>query len=81
MVVYSNQGDELAGARVGDAGLAKLDVPGELDDPWHVEADFAALIRGDLAKAPFTFQDGIRNMQYLKAVNQSMAQGCWVDVN
>jgi predicted dehydrogenase len=80
-VVYFNQDDRLVGARAGDAELQPLSVPQEHDDPWHVEADFAALIRGDLTEAPFTFMDGIRNMEYLKAVNTSMAQGCWSDVN
>jgi predicted dehydrogenase len=79
-VVYNNQGDVVLGARVGDEGLQPLDVPAEHDDPWHVEADFAALIRGDLEQAPFTFEDGIRNMQYLKAVTESMNEGQWVEV-
>ena len=80
-LVYFNQGDMLMSGRDGDSALAPLTVPSEYDDPWHVEADFAALIRGDLPEAPFTFQDGIRNMEYLKAVNESIAHGGWADVN
>jgi len=78
--IYYNQDDLLVGARAGDAKLEPMNVPAEYDDPWHVEADFAALIRGDLQEAPFTFMDGIRNMEYLKAVNESVNEGRWVDV-
>lgn len=79
-LVYLNQGDVIMGARTGDEQLKPIEVPAELDDPWHVESDFLKLIRGEIAEPTFSFADGIRNMEYLKAVNESIASGSWVVV-
>lgn len=79
-LVYQQQGDVILGGQQGDDALATLPIPAELDDPWHVEADFVRLIRGELAAPSFSFLDGVRNMEYLEAVDRSLKAGHWAEV-
>lgn len=79
-LVYQNQGDVLLGARAGDAALTPLEIPAEHDASWDVEAEFACLIRGEIAEPSFTFMDGVRNMEYLEAAQRSWTEERWVDL-
>jgi predicted dehydrogenase len=79
-VIYHNQGDAILGGTVRQDKLEPLTIPADLDDPWRVEADFAKLIRGEISEPLFSFLDGVRNMEYLEAVNQSWRSGEWIDL-
>jgi predicted dehydrogenase len=79
-LVYRQRGDELLGARAGDEALKPLAIPPEHDSPWLVEEEFVRLARGEIETPSFTFEDGVRNMQYLEASYRSAVEGRWVDV-
>jgi predicted dehydrogenase len=79
-VVYRQRGDEMLGARNGDEALKPLAIPLEHDSPWLVEEEFVRLIRGEIETPSFTFEDGVRNMEYLEAAYRSAVEGRWVDV-
>ena len=78
-LVYPRRG-ELVGARKGDEGLAPLPVPAELEVTWHAEEDFVRLLRGADVGGHETFQDGVRNIEFLEASALSVARGGWVDL-
>lgn len=78
-LVYPIQGD-LLGAKKGDAALAPLDVPPDMADGWHVEADFVRLIRGDLRDAHPNFEEGVKNIEFLEAAHRSTQEGRWLDL-
>jgi predicted dehydrogenase len=79
-LVYRQRGDELLGARAGDEALKELPIPPEHDSPWLVEEEFVRLARGEIETPSFTFEDGVRNMEYLEAAYRSAVEGRWVDV-
>jgi len=79
-IVYKQRGDEILAARTGDEALSPLPIPPEHDSPWLVEAEFVALVRGDLPEPSFTFEDGVKNMEYLEAAYHSAMEGRWVEV-
>ncbi len=79
-IFYSSAGDQIMGGHVGDEKLAPLPIPDDMAEPWHVEADFIAAIRGEMADPRPSFLDGVKNMEYLEAVYQSGNEGRWVDL-
>jgi predicted dehydrogenase len=78
-LVYPVQGD-LLGARKGDAALVPLEVPADMADDWHVEADFVGLIRGEIKDAHPNFAEGVKNIEFLEAAHRSAQEGRWVDL-
>jgi predicted dehydrogenase len=79
-VVQFAAGDVIMGARVGAQALAQLEIPPEHDAPWRVEEEFIRLIRGEIAEPSFTFQDGVKNMEYLEAAYYSALEGRRIDL-
>jgi predicted dehydrogenase len=74
-VVYRLRGDGLVGAKAGDADLAPLAIPPELDNTWRVEEEFVQLVRGEIDEPSFTFDDGVVNMEYLEAAYYAATEG------
>jgi predicted dehydrogenase len=74
-VVQFAKDDVIMAARVGDERLKTLAIPPEHDAPWRVEEEFVRLIRGEIAEPSFTFQDGVKNMEYLEAAYYSALEG------
>lgn len=79
-VVYKQRGDVLLMGKAGDDGLTETPIPPEHDSPWLVEEEFIRLCIGEVEEPSFTFADGVRNMEYLKAAYVSATEGRWVDV-
>jgi predicted dehydrogenase len=79
-VVYKQRGDVLLAGQEGDESLHELLIPPEHDSPWLVEEGFVRLVIGEVSEPSFTFEDGVRNMEYLEAAYNSAMQGRWVDV-
>jgi predicted dehydrogenase len=79
-IVYDQTRDQIFGARAGDDGLGEMTIPPELEDRWHVEEDFVALVRGEIAEARPSFLDGLKNIQYLEAVHRSSLEGIWIEL-
>jgi len=68
-------GQDLYGARRGAESLEQIQVTERLEDPWRVERDFVAAIRGEQAAPATTFVDGVRYMEFTEAVARSAADG------
>jgi predicted dehydrogenase len=79
-VVYKQRGDEILAARTGDEALKPLPIPPEHESPWLVEEEFVRLVRGEIDEPSFTFDDGVKNMEYLEAAYQSAVEGRWIEV-
>ncbi len=79
-IVYQQRGDVILAAHEKDDALAPLAIPSEHDGPWLVEDEFVRLIRGEIEEPGFTFWDGVKNMEYLKAVYVSATEGRWAEV-
>ena len=79
-LVYNARGDQITGARAGDDDLAPLPIPADLENNWHVEEDFIRSVRGEVSEASPSFEDGMKNMEYLEAVYLSTKEGRWVDL-
>ena len=65
--------------RAGDDGLKEMPIPPEFGQ-WLVEEEFIRLCIGEVETPSFTFADGVKNMQYLKAAYVSATERRWVDV-
>ena len=76
-VVYKQRGDVLLAGQEGDDALKELSIPPEHDSPWLVEEEFVRLIIGEVDEPSFTFEDGVRNMEYLEAAYNSAIKGAW----
>jgi predicted dehydrogenase len=76
-LVCSPQG-ELLGGRSGEGELHPLAVPPGFVDGWRVEENFIRLVRGDAGEGVLTFEDGIKNIEFLEAVHLSSRDGRWV---
>ena len=57
-----------------------LPIPPEHDDPWRVEEEFIRLVRGEIETPSFTFQDGVKSMEYLEAAYYSAVEGRRIDL-
>jgi predicted dehydrogenase len=79
-VVYFSQNDRIMSGRVGEDELKATPIPAEHDNPWLVEEEFVRLIRGEIERPSFTFQDGVRNMEYLEGAYYSAVEGRRVDL-
>jgi predicted dehydrogenase len=87
-IVYQQRGDAILAAHQSDPStgsgqseaLEPLAIPSEYDSPWLVEEEFVRLVRGEIDEPSFTFWDGVKNMEYLKAVYVSATEGRWADV-
>jgi predicted dehydrogenase len=76
-LVYPARGSLLMG-RKGDKELAPLTVPADQEESLTIEEDFVRLVRGDVAEAGFSFDDGLKNIEFLEASHQSLVEGRWV---
>ena len=79
-VVYRQKGDAILAARAGEEELKQIEIPPEHDNPWRVEEEFVRLVRGERDEPPFSFMDGVRNMEYLEAVYKSATEGRRVEL-
>ena len=79
-VIYRQKGDAILAARAGEPELQPVPIPDEHDNPWRVEEEFVRLIRGEIDEPSFTFQDGVKNMEYLEAAYYSAVEGRRVDL-
>jgi predicted dehydrogenase len=79
-VVYKQRGDLLLAAQEVDEALKELPIPPEHDGPWLIEEEFVRLVIGEVAEPSFTFEDGVRNMEYLEGAYNSAMQGAWVSI-
>lgn len=79
-VVYRSRGDQILGGRAGQDALQELPIPVEHDDPWAVEEEFIRLVRGEIDVPSFTFEDGVKSMEYLEAAYYSAIEGRKVDL-
>jgi predicted dehydrogenase len=80
-LVYSRQ-HGLRGGRDGDKELADMPIPDEHADSWRAEEEFVSLVRGEIAEPPggITFEDGVKNIEFLDAANRSLMGRTWVDL-
>jgi predicted dehydrogenase len=78
-VVYKQRGDVFLAGKAGDDGLKEMPIPPEFGQ-WLVEEEFIRLCIGEVETPSFTFADGVKNMQYLKAAYVSATERRWVDV-
>ena len=74
-VMYRLRGDSLVGAKAGDADLAPLAIPPELDNTWRVDEEFVQLVRAEIDEPGFTFEHGAVNMEYLGAAYYAATEG------
>jgi len=79
--VYFSQGDSILAGRAGDDQMKAAPIPPEHDNPWLVEEEFIRLIRGEIERPSFTFQDGVKNMEYLEAAYYSSVEGRRVNLS
>ena len=79
-MIYRQRGDVILGARAGDTELQPLVIPPEHDNPWQVESEFIRLVRGEIDQPSFTFQDGVKNMEYLEASYYAAIEGRRVEL-
>jgi predicted dehydrogenase len=77
-VVYKAKGDVVLGARAGEPELKPLAIPAEHTGAWRCEEEFIQLVRGEIAEPSFTFQHGVKNMEFLEACYRSAMEGGWV---
>jgi predicted dehydrogenase len=77
-VVYKQRGDVILAAQEGNEALQEMTIPPEHDGAWLVEEEFVRLIIGEVDEPSFTFEDGVRNMEYLEAAYNSALEGAWV---
>ena len=78
-LVCGPSGVNLTGGRRGEDGLKPIEVPNEYRDEWSVESDFVRMVRGEIEQMFLSFEDGVRNMEYLDACYRSAHEGRWVD--
>ncbi len=79
-VVCKQRGDIILAARAGEDELKQVPIPPEHDNPWRVEEEFVGLVRGEIGEASFTFQDGVKNMEYLEAAYYAAVEGRRIDL-
>jgi len=79
-VVYKQRGDVFMVGKAGDEALKEVPIPAEHDGVWLVESEFIRLCRGEADEPSFTFADGVKNMEYLKAAYVSAMERRWVDM-
>lgn len=79
-LVYRQRGDTILAARAGEPELKPVAIPAEYDNPWLVEDEFVRLVRGEIDEPSFTFQDGVKNMEYLEAAYYSAVEGRRIDL-
>ena len=63
------------GARRGDDGLSRIDIPPENRGGWRVEEEFINAIRGIEPVTHTNFTDGLKYMQFTDAVTESVKTG------
>ena len=65
----------LSGGRRGDAALAPIEVPDAKRRQWAVEEEFVDSVRHRTPVRRTSFEDGVRYMEFAKAVGRSAATG------
>ena len=65
------------GAKSSDSALAELDIPASDRREWTVEADFIDMIK-TRKPAESTFYQGVKYMEFTKAVFRSVERGATV---
>jgi len=78
-LVYNFGNDEILLGRSGDARPNPVEVPREFTRTWTVERDFIQAVR-DLGHPEPSFRTGVRYMEFVEAIQRSMADQAWVPV-
>ena len=79
-LVYDFSNNQLLLGRPGDAQPAVLTAPPEFQAEWTVERDFIRAIRNQEHPEP-SFETGVRYMEFVEAVQRSMAESAWVTLS
>ena len=80
-LTYDFGSDVVHASRIGDRALHVVELTPELETNWHVEDDFIAAVksRGRINPHP-SFEDGVRYMRVVQAVDDSRARNEWVAI-
>jgi predicted dehydrogenase len=74
-ITYDFATDEIRGGKVGEKGVARIQIPPELEQSWSVEEDFIAATRSPASIQPQpNFAQGLQYMRVVQAVADSIAQ-------
>ena len=65
----------LRGGKPGDKELAEIEVPADKQGGWRVEEEFINAIRGKELVTHTSFGDGVKYMEFTKAVTRSAESG------
>lgn len=76
-LVYDFSNDRILLGRSGDAQITEVEVPPEFKREWTVEQDFIHAVREHGHPEP-SFRTGVRYMEFVDAVQRSMAETAWV---
>ncbi|HCR17289.1 MAG TPA: gfo/Idh/MocA family oxidoreductase [Candidatus Latescibacteria bacterium] len=78
-LIYKLDSDEILGAKAGDSGLAKLQIPADEVREWTVEADFVNAINGG-PQGDTSFEAGVNYMEFTEAVFRSVERNATVNL-
>jgi predicted dehydrogenase len=77
---YNFSNDRIFLGRHGQEQLSDVPVPSEFVRGWSVEEDFVRAVREGLNPEP-SFETGVRYMQFVEAVTESMNRECWISMD
>jgi predicted dehydrogenase len=79
-ITYDFGSDVVHAGRIGDRALRVIELTPDLETNWHVEDDFIAAVksRGRIRPHP-DFEDGLRYMRVVQAVDDSRKRNQWVE--
>ena len=77
---YNIDTDEILGARAGDDGLRRLEIPADLRREWLAEEEFITAIRAGNRQVSPDFTEGIKYMEFTEAVYRSSNEGRAIDL-
>lgn len=80
-LTYDFGSDVVHAGRIGDRALRVVELTPDLETNWHVEDDFIAAVksRGRIRPHP-DFEDGLRYMRVVQAVDDSRKRNEWVEI-
>jgi predicted dehydrogenase len=80
-ITYDFATDEIRGGKVGEKGVARIQIPPELEQSWSVEEDFIAATRSPASIQPQPgFAQGLQYMRVVQAVADSIAQQAEIQI-
>ena len=53
-------------------------IPAQYEEAWHVEEEFVRLVRGEIEEGSLSFDDGVKNIEFLEACHTSVTEGQWI---